>query len=195
MNQHSLIKEKLKQYIHKIVELNEEEWNVFVKLFSLRQLNKQEYFAVEGEVAQKIAFVSQGIFRAFYRQTSGQEFNKTFFTSQQFIGALSSLVTQQPNKIYIEALTKSHIIEASYTSIVQLYDQYPKIERLSRCLAERFFIKKEKREVEFVMLDATQRYQVFQEEYPGLENQIAQFHIASYLGISATQLSRIRAKK
>jgi hypothetical protein len=45
------------------------------------------------------------------------------------------------------------------------------------------------------LLGADQRYTLFKEEYPNLENLIAQYHIASYLGITATQLSRIRAKK
>ena len=40
--------------------------------------------------------------------------------------------------------------------------------------------------------DATQRYANFREQFPQLELQIPQYHIASYLGISATQLSRIR---
>jgi hypothetical protein len=41
-------------------------------------------------------------------------------------------------------------------------------------------------------MDASQRYKIFQMEFPTLEQLIQQYHIASYLGISATQLSRIR---
>ena len=44
------------------------------------------------------------------------------------------------------------------------------------------------------MLDADQRYAILQKEFPGIELKIPQYHIASYLGISATQLSRIRSK-
>ncbi len=46
-----------------------------------------------------------------------------------------------------------------------------------------------------IATDATERYALFQKEFPELENHIAQYHIASYLGITPTQLSRIRAKK
>ena len=53
-------------------------------------------------------------------------------------------------------------------------------------------IEKEKKEIEIVLLNASQRYILFKEEFPTLEQLISQFHIASYLGISATQLSRIR---
>ncbi|GAB3642608.1 hypothetical protein [Spirosoma arcticum] len=42
------------------------------------------------------------------------------------------------------------------------------------------------------MLDAGQRYEQFQRDYGHLEPLIPQYHIASYLGVTPTQLSRIR---
>ena len=48
--------------------------------------------------------------------------------------------------------------------------------------------------MEIVLLNAEQRYLIFREEFPDLEMKIPQYHIASYLGISATQLSRVRRK-
>ena len=59
-------------------------------------------------------------------------------------------------------------------------------------MAENYFIEKEKKELEIVLLDASQRYRLFQSEFASLEQLVQQYHIASYLGISATQLSRIR---
>ena len=84
---------------------------------------------------------------------------------------------------------------ADFTRITQLYDSHPKIERLARILAEQFFVQKEKREIELVTLEAKDRYRIFQEEHPQLEQLIPQYHIASYLGVSPTQLSRIRAQR
>lgn len=55
-------------------------------------------------------------------------------------------------------------------------------------------MQKEQREIEIVLLDADERYHIFQKQFSGLENRIPQYHIASYLGITPTQLSRIRRK-
>ena len=60
-------------------------------------------------------------------------------------------------------------------------------------LAEDFFLQEEKREMSLVILDAQERYALFQEEFPGLEFDIPQYQVASYLGITPVQLSRIRA--
>jgi len=133
--------------------------------------------------------------RAFYRNDDGSEYNKTFFTSSNFIAAYSSLITNQKGLINFQCLTDCTIYIADYSKIVALYDSHPMIERLSRMLAEQIFVSKEKREIELVTMNATQRYKIFQEEHPGLENQIPQYHIASYLGVSPTQLSRIRGKR
>jgi len=185
----------LEAYLNQIVSFTNEEMEVFTSLFSVVELKKNEYLALEGEYATRLAFLSTGVIRAFYRNDKGVEYNKTFFFNQGFVGAYSSLVTGNINKINIQCLTPCTLFIADYSQITKLYHTHPKVERLARILAEYFFVSKEKREIELVMLDATKRYRIFQEEHPGLENLIQQYHIASYLGVSPTQLSRIRAKK
>jgi len=184
-----------KEYLNKIIQFTEEEMDLFTSLFSEKQLKKNEYFALAGEYSSKLAFKLSGIVRAFYRNDQGNEYNKTFFSKNGFIGAYSSLVTNQKNQINIQCLTDSSFFIADFSEIKKLYDANPKIERLARILAEHFFVSKEKREIDLVTLDASERYEIFQKEHPNLENLIPQYHIASYLGITPTQLSRIRAKK
>jgi hypothetical protein len=74
----------------------------------------------------------------------------------------------------------------------RLSDNNYELERLRRCIAERLFVGNEKKQLEMVLMDTTERYLIFKEQHPGLEDVIPQYHIASYLGISPTQLSRIR---
>ncbi len=168
---------------------------MILALFTEKKFNKNDYFAKKGELSTKFAFVSSGVMRAFYRNAEGNEYNKTFFSKDTFIGAYTSLISGEPNLINIQCLTDCKLYVGNYKGLVSLYDQYPKIERLSRILAERFFMLKEKREIELVMLEATERYEIFKNEHPTLENLIPQYYIASYLGITPTQLSRIRAKR
>jgi hypothetical protein len=59
-------------------------------------------------------------------------------------------------------------------------------------LEKNWVIDKEKREVALVQENATERYLRFKENYASLEQRIPQFHIASHIGITPTQLSRIR---
>ncbi|MDH5599450.1 MAG: Crp/Fnr family transcriptional regulator, partial [Cyclobacteriaceae bacterium] len=81
---------------------------------------------------------------------------------------------------------------AEYSRMTDLYDSIPNLERFARKLVEQIFVSKERREIEIVMLSAAERYELFKKKFPELEKSIPQYHIASYLGISPTQLSRIR---
>ena len=186
---------EFRAYINTVLQFTESELDIFTALFSEKQIEKNEYLAKEGEYSSKLAFLASGVVRAFYRNSQGNEYNKTFFSRPGFVGAYSSLITGEKNRINLQCLTRCSFFIADFSELVKLYDVNPKYERLARILAEQFFVSKEKREIELVMLDAAERYSIFQTEHPELENLIPQYHIASYLGVTPTQLSRIRAKK
>ena len=59
-------------------------------------------------------------------------------------------------------------------------------------LLEQLAIKKERREADFLLMSATERYEKFLQEYAHIVDSIPNYHIASYLGITEVGLSRIR---
>jgi CRP-like cAMP-binding protein len=150
---------------------------------------------VAGKIENKVAFQLTGITRTYFTDANGKEYNKIFTQHCNFIGPYTSLTRRTVNKVNIQALTDCDLMVADYNLITSLYDKHPTLERFARRLSEAFFAQKEKREIEFVLLPAEERYAIFQQEFPGLENEIPQYHVASYLGITPTQLSRIRSKR
>lgn len=185
---------ELYKYLTSISPIQNETWNKVKELFTETTLKKGEYFIKEGEIANKIGFLNNGVIRAFYRNNNGIEYNKHFFTENNLVAGYSSLITKEPNKINQQALTDCQLLTANYNDIVSLYESNQDFERFGRRLAELFFVHKEQREVDIVMLDADKRYLIFRKEFPALEQLIPQYQIASYLGITPTQLSRIRRK-
>ena len=179
-------------YLQSLLPIPAQSLQAFVQLFHPMTLEKDAHFANVGERATQIAFVQNGVMRAYFSTSGGKEYNKTFFVTSEFAGAYSSLVTQNESRIAIQCLTPCQALVARWSDVVSLYPQHRSIETLARVLAEQFFVIKEQREVDLVTLDSRQRYQRFQHEYPGLEQLIPQYHIASYLAITPTQLSRIR---
>jgi CRP-like cAMP-binding protein len=187
--------QNLKSYISKLAKLDDNDWQALRALFSESSLAKNEFFAREGRHEQYIGFMISGVVRAFYRNEKGIEYNKTFFRENEFIGPYAALVSGTVNKINVQALTDCQILIAPYAGIAALFNKHRNIETLARRIAEILYIEKEKREIELALLQADERYRLFQTEYPCIENLIPQYHIASYLGITPTQLSRIRARK
>jgi CRP-like cAMP-binding protein len=157
-------------------------------------LKKHEYFVQDGEVCREVGILMQGIVRSFFLTNEGKEYNKNLFAAPNIIGSYVSLITGQPNRLPQQALTDCIVLTIPFPIIEELSENNIEIERLRRKIAEYFFVLKEKRELEIAILQAEERYVIFREEFKGVEDLIPQYHIASYLGISATQLSRIRNK-
>jgi CRP-like cAMP-binding protein len=179
-------------YLNTISPLSPDALVAVLALFKPAALPKGTLVAQAGRVETQIGILTEGVVRAFFRNAEGEEYNKTLFTPITFVGAYASLITGEPNQINLQTLTDVSLMTAPYAALTALYDTYPDAERLARRLAERYYVAKEQREIEIVMLDARQRYLLFQQRFPLLEQQIPQYHVASYLGITPTQLSRIR---
>ena len=185
---------ELKEFLHQFTPISTPSWDKMKALFKERPLKKGDYFITQGKIAKEIGFLQNGIIRAFYRNIEGVEYNKHFFINPCFIGGYASLITETPNQIYQEALTDCNILVAQFADLKALYATCPDIERVARMIAELLFVQKEQREIEMALLDADKRYELFKKQFPQLEQQIQQYHIALYLGITPTQLSRIRKK-
>ncbi|CAL2090449.1 Cyclic nucleotide-binding domain-containing protein [Tenacibaculum sp. 190524A05c] len=181
-------------YINNISPISEDTFQELVQLFKPIQLKKNEFFVKDGEYAQHIGFLKKGIVRAFFLNQEGKEYTKQFFMDSSIIGAYTSLLTKKPNKIAQQALTDCEILIANFNEIEQRYSKFHDLERLGRKIAEYYFLEKEQKELEMALLDADKRYLILREKFPTIETIIPQYHIASYLGISPTQLSRIRRK-
>ncbi len=167
---------------------------LMAQIFVPGELKKGEYFIRKGQYAKEIAFLEKGIVRAYYIDQEGKEYNKTFFSAPSIIGSYAALISKQKNSVAQQALTDCTIWKASFHKIEELSEGNFEIERLRRIIAEGYFLSNEKKEIEMALLDAEKRYLILQKEYPGIELEIPQYHIAAYLGISPTQLSRIRKK-
>src|SRR5690554_3494538 len=147
---------ELKAYLETFIHFTESEMEVFISLFSEIKLKKKDYFAKEGEFSSKLGFVSNGVLRAFFRNNSGNEYNKTFFTPSSFIAAYSIITTKHKHFSSSQSLTDSTLIITHFKQITSINKKYPKFESRTRVIAENKFALKEKREIELITLEATE---------------------------------------
>ena len=183
--------------IHKnltqIAPLTEEAWKDFSALFESFRLNRNEFLVQEGDRVNHCYLLLDGVIRVFYNK-EGNEYNKTFFVPGMFPTPITALLSDEPCQLSFQALTSSELIKFSYKGFRNLFEKHRCLESFMLKIMEELWIKKERHDIHMVTNQATTNYLLFQEKYPGLENLIPQYHIASYLGITPIQLSRIRAK-
>lgn len=186
--------DKVGMFLNGMIQVNTQLLSLIKSQATEVVLKKDEFFVKDGEVCSDVGFLVEGVVRSFFVTDEGKEYNKTLFVAPDIIGSYVSLITGQPNRLPQQALVNCVVLKIPFSSIEKLSENDIEIERLRRRIAERFFVLKEKRELEMATLQAEDRYLIFREEFKGVEQLIAQYHIASYLGISGTQLSRIRNK-
>jgi len=184
----------IRQVVNHMVSPSTEELYEFCSCFSMRSLSKGNYFVKAGESGENIAFVNNGLMRFFYQTPDGKEFNKSFCCENQFIGAYSAYLSKTFARFSIQVLEDSQLLVAKLTTVTALAEKYNCWENFRRIITEELYVRKEQREAELLLDDAETRYKRFQKRYPGLEQRIAQYHVASYLGITPVALSRIRSQ-
>ncbi|TNE47072.1 MAG: Crp/Fnr family transcriptional regulator [Deltaproteobacteria bacterium] len=185
---------QLRKVLQQMMEVPDKEWLVFADLFQLRTFAKNDYLLRAGETSDPCFFLCEGVVRFYYLTPDGKEFNKSFLQAHQFAASLSTSLLQTPARFSMQALEDVVALEASLSSLRDLFPRHICWERLGRTMAEQLAIKKELRECSFLLDSAEERYLNFLRDYPGLEDKITQYHVASYLGITNVALSRIRRR-
>lgn len=136
---------------------------------------------------------TKGIARLYASDYQGQEYNKRFFVEGEFPGIMSALHLGHRVEQGIECLTDSILIEIDFVKYRDLLFSHDDLMQYQiHYLEKNWLLDKDKREILLVQKDATARYLHFLEQSPELTDRIPQYHLASHLGVSATQLSRIR---
>jgi CRP-like cAMP-binding protein len=181
-------------FINTIVPLPDAEEDKLLAIALPAKMDKGAVFIAEGSVPKKLAFVVKGLFRYYYTSKKGKEFTKGFFSENSFITAYSAMVQQRPSTYTIEALEDSELLVLDYKEWRKLSDGHPCWSTLLMAFLHKGYFKKERREREFLLFDAKERYESFLEEYPQMEQRLKQSLIASYLGITPVALSRIRSQ-
>ncbi len=184
---------KIYDNLNSISPLTDDSWSDLQYLFEPLELKRNKYLIREGSRVSYCYVLIEGVVRVFYDK-EGNEYNKTFFIPGMFPTPLTALLSDAPSFLSFQALLPSQLIRFSYKGFRKLFPKHQCLESLMLRILEREWINKERRDIQMVTNNATTNYLIFRDEYPGLENQIPQYHIASYLGITPIQLSRIRSQ-
>ncbi|MCE7996881.1 MAG: Crp/Fnr family transcriptional regulator [Roseivirga sp.] len=158
-----------------------------------RSIPKDQFLLHAGEVASRMYFVCEGILVSQYLRSDGSAHIKNFFIKGNFAASTVSCLQQSPSDFSIQCVEESVILDMSYHDYKELIFRYDDLKLLYiNHLEQSWIIKNEKRQIAFATQTASERYRTFLNQNPDLETRVPQHQIASYLGITPTQLSRIR---
>lgn len=184
--------DKVSEYASLSVGAREAWQNLLVK----QNYGKGEHLVIQGQPTRKVFFVLSGLLLQYHVGEDGEAIVKRFFLEQSFAASTSALLTGNLSNFSIKALEPVSVWEYDFRKFKGLVQEHREIAAFYIAYMERHWIvEKEPLEVSFRADDARRKYARFLEIYPGLETRIRQHEVAAFLGITPTQLSRIRSDR
>jgi CRP-like cAMP-binding protein len=185
---------KMREELSRYCPLPDQEWDRVAVMLRPVVLKKGGIFIDIDQVPDRMGFIAKGIFRVYYITERGDEKILVFRNENHFLTAFSAFLEGTPSWYAIQSLEDSELFCFTLMEYNRIMNGHPCWNTLTRKYVESLFIEKEKRERGFLSEDASTRYLTFRQSYPGFEERIPQYYIASYLGITPVALSRIRKK-
>ena len=189
------MKEQLTNSISKYIKLSSEEENLLETFWTEKTLQKGDYLLRNGETCRTDNFVVNGTLKAFYiNPETGKEEILYFAIENWWATDIESFQKQSPSIYNIQAIENTTLLQIRYDSFQEMLKQIPKLERFFRIILESYLGSLQRRIILNNILDAEQRYLDFLKNYPKISEKVPNYLIASYLGITAEFLSRMRKK-
>lgn len=185
----------IRTYLEKSLTIDDSDWEFFTSRLKLRKVKKRTKLLKVGEIENHISFIDKGVVRFFIPNIDREkETTFGFCFNDEFVSAYDSFLTQTPSLYELEALTDVEMWSMSYEDLQKVYKNTIIGNTLGRLSSERLYLIKSKREQSLLNDTAEERYLKLFDERPKLIKEIPLKYIASYIGVTAQALSRIRKR-
>jgi len=162
------------------------------KKFEKINLKKGTPLLLKGEPIVDQYYVCEGCLRSYFIDNQGKEHTMQFAIKDWWISDYTAFFTEEKAIMNIESIQDSIVYKISRVELEDLFSALPKMGILSRKKMEKSFARFQKRILANLSQTAKERYISFINTYPNIEQNVKNYHIASYLGITTESLSRIR---
>ncbi|WP_299712643.1 Crp/Fnr family transcriptional regulator [uncultured Tenacibaculum sp.] len=181
--------------IARYVELTEEEKEQFTSIIKVSRIKKRQFVIQPGYVCEYRNYIVKGAFRVFYLDDKGKEHTVSIGVEDWYFTDFYSYINQLPAAHFAEALEDSVILQLKYEDIEGLCAKIHGLSEYFRRITEKAFASSRTRVISNNSKTSEERYLEYAKKYPQIVNRVPQYVIASYLGISAEFLSKIRARR
>lgn len=155
------------------------------------EFSKNEYLLKQGKVSDYY-YLAEGFVRAFTFDTNGNEITTFFYPQDRVVFEASSFFLRQPSTEYLQAITDCKVYATNFEQLNLLFHSVPEFREFGRAMLVREFAAYKLRTLSMINKSAEERYANLITDNSEIFQYAQLKHIASYLGITDTSLSRIR---
>lgn len=184
------MKNELLKYLSEHISLSEEISELIHKSSNIRHYKKGDIILKENSIAEESFLVLKGCLRS-YLIKDGEEMTVDLYTEGQPI-IPNNYSKKASSGHFLQCLEDCTLNVSSEEYEAKMFKKYPQFESLCRIIGEVMMEKQKELFLNYKLTSPQDRYLHLLESRPDLFQRVAQYHIASYLGLSPQSLSRIR---
>ncbi len=187
------IKSEMRKCFSEVGSFSDLELDAAVNLIGIKKFQKGELLLSEGDNAAQSYAVVTGCIRQYYL-VDGEEKTTFFYTEGQSIFAPNSTSNRIPAKYYLSCVEDTTLTVITLTNQLEMYRRFPMLESLSRNSLQEELHNYQEMLANYITTNPEERYLNLLKHRPELLHRVPQYQLASYLGVTAESLSRIRKR-
>lgn len=185
-------KEQLLREVYNHPLLTEADLGQLCRAHEKVSFKKNSFLLKNGQTANEYFIIESGLMRSFVTDIEGNDITTNFFSEGEIAIEVSSLFQRIPTRENIQAITDCVCWKIDFDVFQHLFHSIKGFSEWGRSWMAGELFRFKQRSMEMIAESATERYLKLMKEKPHVIRQAPLKHIATYLGVTDTSLSRIR---
>lgn len=161
---------------------------------TLYHFPKRHQLIKENVFCKYAYFIEKGITRSFWL-VDGEEITTSFAGEGSIVFSMDELYYKKVSEEFVEALEDVEAYGILLTDLIRLFETNIELSNWGRIIHQNEYRRLHRSHKERLTLPARERYVEFKRQFPEILQRVNLKYIASYLGITLSTLSRLRANE
>jgi len=172
--------------------ITKDELKVIIPRYKQVIFKKNDYLLKEGQVEKSYWFIERGFIRSYIIDPEGNDITFNLYGSGDVVIDYPSMFFFAPTRENIQALTDLVCWELSFDDFQEMFNTILNFREQQRGLLVGSYFALKEHSISLIADQAKERYLRLMNEKPHIIQNVSLKHIATFLGITDTSLSRIR---
>lgn len=189
---------KIREFILKKLNVRPEIVDELLSLGHPFFMKEGQRLLQKGEVSKRVYFIESGIVREYEdlidNPKKDDEDTTWILGAGEWIYNVESYQTGKPSEVYIQALNTTSGMYFNRKDLDELVQKSHEWSLIQNKIYRHYFVRQERRNKLHRTKDGQDRLNLFSRQHPELDGKVKLKYVASYLNITQSQLSRLRAR-
>ena len=185
---------QLTEYLKANADFTDAELEKIISHFKPLKTRRNQVLVEVGQVCKHFYFINEGCLRLYEIDNKGNEVTAFFALEDSIMSAVPSFIMQKPSRDYLVSLYPSDLLVIGRDSFFRLAEEIPAFNEVYHKFLEFAFIHSQMRIYSFLGMEGIDKLRWVMEHEPKLLSRVSSKAVASYLGMTNSTLSKLRAQ-